>query len=66
MNENTPDIWRGVGAVVLNAIALLTSREEHFEFALRCTSLIVGIVVGMLTIAVLILRFTRKRKRDDD
>ena len=54
------EIAKGGAALLLNALALLTSTQEHFEFWLRCTSLSVGIVVGTLTIFTIL----RKLKKD--
>jgi hypothetical protein len=43
------EIIKGASAVVINAMAIITSTQEHFEFWLRCSSLVVGILVGVLT-----------------
>ena len=48
MNHNA-DIFKGSGAVAVNFLALLTSAQEHFEFWLRCSSLLIGLLVGILT-----------------
>ena len=56
------EIWAGVGAAMINALAILTSREEHLEFALRCTSLVVGIIVGVLTAIAIVVRLVRNSK----
>ena len=66
MTDHPGEIWAGVGAALLNVVALLTSREEHFEFALRCTSLFIGIIVGLLTAAVLILRILHRQRQKPD
>jgi len=66
MTNHPGEIWAGVGAAMLNVVALLTSRQEHFEFALRCTSLVIGIIVGLLTAAVLILRILHRRRHKPD
>ena len=60
MTDHHGEIWAGVGAALLNLVAILTSREEHFEFALRCTSLFIGIIVGLLTAAVLLIRIIKR------
>lgn len=53
------EILKGTGAVTLNALAIITSTQEHFEFWLRCSSLMIGIVVGVLTI----ISISRKLKK---
>lgn len=53
------EIAKGAAALLLNAVALLTSAQEHFEFWLRCTSLSVGTIVGVITI----YSFIQKRKK---
>ena len=60
MTNHPGEIWAGVGAAMLNVVALLTSRQEHFEYALRCTSLIIGIIVGLLTAIVLLIRIIKR------
>ena len=60
MTDHHGDIWAGVGAALLNLVALLTSREEYFEFALRCTSLFIGIIVGLLTAIALLIRIIKR------
>ena len=60
MTDHPGEIWAGVGAALLNLVALLTSREEHFEFALRCTSLVIGIIVGLLTATALLIRIIKR------
>jgi len=60
MTDHHGEIWAGVGAALLNLVALLTSREEHFEFALRCTSLVIGIIVGILTATALLIRIIKR------
>ena len=60
MTDHPGEIWAGVGAATLNLVALLTSREEHFEFALRCTSLFIGIIVGLLTATALLIRIIKR------
>ena len=60
MTDHPGEIWAGVGAALLNIVALLTSREEHFEFALRCTSLVIGIIVGLLTAIALLIRIIKR------
>lgn len=50
MNQNhLPELLKGLFAVSVNALAVITSSMEHLEFGLRITSLVIGILVGILT-----------------
>lgn len=51
----TAEICKGLAAVGVNAIALITSTMEHIEYWLRISSLFCGIVVAILT-AISIVR----------
>jgi hypothetical protein len=44
------DTAKGLGAVALNVLALITSTQEHLEWALRCSSLILGSLVAAVTL----------------
>ena len=66
MTDNHGEIYAGFGAALINFLALLTSREEQFEFALRCTSLVVGIIVGILSAVALIYRIVKRRHPTGD
>ena len=60
------EIWAGVGAAMINFIAILTSQQEQLEFALRCTSLVIGILVGILTATALVIRMTKRTAAQKD
>jgi hypothetical protein len=60
------EIWAGVGAAMINALAILTSQQEQVEFALRCTSLVIGILVGLLTATALLIRMTKRTAAQKD
>ena len=62
MTSTPGEIWAGFGAAAFNGLAILTSRQEHLEFALRCTSLVVGIIVGLLTATAIVIRLIRRQK----
>ena len=44
-------IWIALGGASVNALALLTSQEEHLLFSLRCASALVGTILGILSIS---------------
>ena len=60
------EIWAGVGAAMINFLAILTSQQEQLEFALRCTSLVIGILVGILTATALVIRMTKRTAAQKD
>ena len=60
------EIWAGVGAAMINALAILTSQQEQVEFALRCTSLVIGILVGILTATALLIRMIKRAAAQKD
>jgi hypothetical protein len=54
-------IAKAITGLGVNALALITSMQEHLEWGLRCLSLLVGITVGFVTIFS-ILRGKRPKK----
>jgi len=62
MIHEHPEICKGLGAVTINILAVLTSTQESIEFWLRCSSLIIGILVGLLTIASLLWKIHKASK----
>jgi len=58
--QDHPEIIKGLGAITINVIAVITSTQEDLEFSLRIASLGVGIIVGLLTI----ISICRKMRRD--
>ena len=64
--HNPGEIWAGVGAAMINFLAILTSQQEQVEFALRCTSLVIGILVGLLTATALLIRMAKRKAAQKD
>lgn len=57
--EHTSEVMRGIVGTVFPILGAVTSWQEHLEWGLRIASLVVGILVGLLTLWSLI------RKRSD-
>lgn len=55
--EHTQELCRGMFAVLVNGLAVVTSTMEDVEYWLRVTSLIVGISIGILTLIPLVLKY---------
>ena len=51
---------------MINFLAILTSQQEQLEFALRCTSLVIGILVGLLTATALLIRMAKRTAAQKD
>lgn len=49
MTTSTAVTIKGGAALATNALAISTSMQHQIEWALRCTSLLIGITVGILT-----------------
>lgn len=50
-------IMRGCASTAITTLGVVTSFQEQFLWWLRVTSLVVGLVVGLLTIYGIIRRF---------
>ena len=64
--NNYGEFWICAGVTSINTLAVLTSQEEHILYTLRCASMAVAIVAGILAIVAAVFRFVRWLKRDDD
>jgi len=51
---------------MINFLAILTSQQEQVEFALRCTSLVIGILVGILTATAILVRMAKRKAANKD
>lgn len=60
MHDHGPELVKGVIGMGSSVLAILTSLQEKVEHTLRCTSLLVGIAVGVLT-AISIIKGWKKR-----
>jgi uncharacterized membrane protein len=58
-HDHSGEICKGILAVCINAIAVITSTMENLEYWLRITSLGIGIVVGALTIISIVRKHFR-------
>ena len=52
--ESGRDILHGIVGTVAPALGVITSFQEQLEWGLRMTSLVIGIVVGLLSLWKLI------------
>ncbi len=61
MHEH-PELCKGIAAVTINVLAVITSTQENLEFWLRIASLCVGIIVGLLTIVSILWKMRKATK----
>lgn len=52
--EQGRDLLHGIAGTVAPALGVVTSFQEQLEWSLRMTSLVIGIVVGLLSLFRLI------------
>jgi len=54
MNDHFKNVMHGVFGTIMPTIGLVTSMQEQLEYGLRITSLIIGILVGILSLTKII------------
>lgn len=59
-HDHGTDLLKGLGGTGATALSVLTSLQENVEHAMRCFSLGIGALVGILT-AVSIVRGWKKK-----
>jgi len=64
--NNYGELWICSSIAAYNALALLTSQEEHLLFTLRCASMGVGVIGGVLGIIAAVFRFVRWIRQKPD
>ena len=60
MHDHGSELVKGLLGVGSTMLGVLTSLQESVEYLLRCTSLFIGMTVGVLT-AISIVRGWRKK-----
>jgi len=54
MNDHLKNVMHGMCGTIMPAIGLVTSMQEQLEYGLRITSLIIGIIVGIMSLSKII------------
>jgi len=60
INDHGCELLKGALGVSSTLLGVLTSLQENFEYIMRCTSLFVGMTVGILT-GISIVRGWKKK-----